>query len=226
MRVQTQRCSDFNHPEFVLDLENDALELHANVLLNSIENMVAGGEVLKPGETFQFGWLTLEIRAFDAGRLTLFEPDLRAFPIEYTPGANAAIRHMMVQLFTLDSFGIERARMLIPKMRETVMVCDRFADAPVFFMTRNDPINHTGDTGWYMGCMDPEHDHDTREHLECISLYEAVLKRSDIAQWIVLPTEAKVFLNRDDAPKVWLGDEKCVLQPGSFVDELVRTKIL
>ncbi len=226
MRVETQRCREFNHPEVALDLESDALALHANVLLGSIENLVANGEVLKPGETFQFGWLTLQIRALDADRLTLFEPDFRSPTVEYVPGANAAIRHMMVQLFTLDSFGIERARMMMPNMRQTVMACERFADAPIFFMTRNEPINHTDDSGWYMGCMDPDHDHNTHETLDCLTLYEAVLKRSDIAQWIMLPTEAKVFLSPNGAPKVWIGEDRCALQPASFVDELVKNDML
>ena len=225
MLVETQRCKQFNHREFALELEDEALELHAHFLLRTIESMVERGEVLKPGETFQFGWLTLQIRALDDRRLTLFEPDLHSLPIEYIRGANAAIRHMMVQLFTLDSFAIERARMLIPNMRQTVMVCDRFATAPIFFMTRNDPIAHQEDTGWYMGCMDPDHDHDTRENLNCITLYEAFLKRNDIHPWLIFPTDTKIFLNRKDPPKVWIGEQRFKLQSGSFVDEMLKQNI-
>jgi len=222
MRVETQSCKNFNHPEFVLDLESEALSVHAGVLLRSIESLVAKGEVLRPGETFQFGWLTLQIRSFDADCLTLFEPDMRSLPIEYVPGANTAIRHMMTQLFTLDSFGIARATMRIPNMHQTVMVCDRFATTPVFFLTRNEPIAHQDDSGWYMGCMDPDHDHDTRENLTCITLYEAFVKRNDIHQWLIFPTETKVFLNRANPPKVWIGDEKFALQAGSFVEEMFK----
>ncbi|MEI6235206.1 MAG: hypothetical protein WCT04_19280 [Planctomycetota bacterium] len=222
MRVTTTACTQFNHPEFVLDLANEALLLHANVLLRSIESLVAKGEVLRPGETFQFGWLTLQIRQFDKEFLTLYEPDMKSFPIEYVPGANVAIQHMMMQLFALDSFGIQRAHMLVPNMHQTVMTCDRFATAPVFFMTRNEPINHTGDTGWYMGCMAPDHDHDTRENLELTTLYDAFLKRNDIYQWLIFPTEAKIFLNRNQAPKVWIGEEKFPLIAESFVDEYFK----
>ncbi len=218
MVVSTQTCRKFDHPEFVLELENDALAQHARVLLGSIENLVARGEVLNPGETFQFGWITLQIRALDAGRLTLYEPDMVSSPIEYIPGANKTILQMMLQLFTLDSFDIERARMAVPNFRQTAMVCNQFAKAPIFFMTRNEPILHVNDSGWYMGCMNPEHVHENQENLECMTLYDAFLKRKEIQHWLTFPIETKIFINHASPPKVWIGTERCKLVPGSFVE--------
>ncbi len=221
MRIETHSCKKYNHREFAIDIESDALSAHAAVLMRSIEDMVARGEVLKPGETFQFGWLILKIQPLDDTWLTLTEPDQKSEPIQYVPNANGAILHTMHQLFTLDSFGIERARMMMPNMREKAIVCDRFQDTAMFFMTRNEPFQ-PGDSGWYMGCLDPDHDHNTHTNLSCISLYEAFLKRNAIHNWIVFPTESKIVLIPGSAPKVWIGQEAFKILPGSFVEKMIH----
>lgn len=221
MRVETQSCKNYGHSEFVLELGSDAFADAANNLMRSIEEMVARGEVLKPGETFQYGWLVLKIQRYDETRLTLFEPDMESLPIEFVANANNAILHTMHQLFTLDSFGIERARMKMPSMRQKAIVCDRFADTEVFFMTRNEAFQ-ADDSGWYMGCLDPDHDHDSHANLSCVPLYDVVLKRNEIHNWIAFPTDAKIVLMQSGVPKVWIGEEKFEILPGSFVEQALK----
>src|SRR6185295_20113284 len=91
MLISTHKCSEHNHPEFVQDLESGEFAVQAEQFLHIIEAMVAAGEVFKPLDPFQIGWMEGEVRQFDEKRLTLFEPDMKSFPLVLVSGATNSI---------------------------------------------------------------------------------------------------------------------------------------
>lgn len=126
MRVATTNCSQFGQREFVLDAdESHVPSVYLTDVIETIEGMVASGSVFKPGQTFQIGWgLTLVEQSGEC--LSLAEPDMASFPIKWTRGLTNTLRHLMLQLFMLDSVGL-RGQMEIPSIVQSLVARSRMA---------------------------------------------------------------------------------------------------
>jgi hypothetical protein len=105
MKAITTRCHQRRNPELVLEAgEAHVPKTCLDHLVHTVEDMVDGGSVFRPGQTFQVGWmLTRVATSEDETRMTLHEPDLRSMPIQWMPGVTYTLRTLMLQLLTLDS---------------------------------------------------------------------------------------------------------------------------
>ena len=178
--------------------------------------MVHGGSVFRAGETFQYGWMLTLVQQRDDGTLTLHEPDMKSMPIEFVPGVTETVRHMMLQLFTLDSFSVDRADMSIPTVRQSAIACQRYRDGNGFMMDRAEPSDDL-DSGWCIACADEACDHSDPNNLRRISLYEIFLGRPEIRDWITFPI-GSMIQRTDDAIHVFRDGTPLTLIKGSFVD--------
>jgi hypothetical protein len=215
MRVTTTRCAVHKHPEFVLEANESVPESHLADLVETIETMVAGGSVFKPEQTFQIGWMITKVVRFDKTRLTLVEPDMEAMPMRWVPGVTETLRQKMVQVYTLDSFSL-REEMTMATAFESMVVCTKYT-ANEFFMSRSEPDGR--DSGWFVGCLGQDHDHNDAKNLKCISLYEAYLNQRGIQNFLLFPVGAMVV--NDTARGLTVRDKNgsaLKLVPGSFLD--------
>lgn len=219
MRVETKNCSKHGHPEFILEVKDDQIpEIYINAFIETLESMVADGSVFKPGENLQNGWMLTRVEEAKDGKLTLHEPDMKSMPVKFVPGVTETLRHKMFQLFTLDSFGIDRSQIQIPLIGQTAIVCNNFdQDGELLLAREEDEDNHSG---WTFICLDESHDHEKEGNLSLISLYEAMVRRPFIVAWMYFPVGSQIVLKPDELPMVFLKDKQLNIQPGSYLDEL------
>jgi hypothetical protein len=192
---------------------------HVEQFIQTLEGMVEGGSVFAPGQTLQVGWMITQVQRYDETRLTLFEPDMRSLPVKYVPGVTETLRQMMLQLFVIDSLGVTRNEMDIPSIRQSVVVCDRYLEASGVLLMRGKAQNKS-DSGWFIGCLDKEHDHQNTQNLAKIPLYDAFLNRNAIQGWMAFPSGTLIALQGGQPPQVFRDGKELMILPDSFLDRL------
>ncbi len=223
MRIETKNCHRHDHPEFVLEVDGDQIpEVYVQTFLETLENMVAAGSVFQPGETLQDGWMVTRVEDAGDGKLTLHEPDMQQLPVQFVPGITETLRHKMIQLFTLDSFGIEREQIKIPRIDQTAIACDRFDAGGELLLARD--AGEERHSGWIFCCLDDDHDHEQDDNLQLVSLYEAMLRCPHVVAWMYFPDDSQIVLRPDRHPLVIWKDEQLEIQPGSYLDELLKAQ--
>ena len=219
MRITTTKCSQHRHPEFVLEADEAQVpEVYLQNVVQTIEGMVAGGSVFRPEQTFQIGWGLTLVKAA-GGQLTLVEPDMQSFPIQWVPGITHTLRQMMLQLFMLDSVGL-RKQMDAPSIRDSLIACSRYHE-PSFFLARSE--RDGADSGWFIGCRNDSHDHQNPANLQCISVYEAHLNQRGFQGFASFPVGSMIAIDRAHGLKVYLDDQELAVIPGSFLDEWFKS---
>ncbi len=222
MIVSTTRCKDYGHPEFVLEMDDRAVpHQHVSQVIETIEGMVARGSVFTPGETFQIGWMITRVQRYDEGRLTLFEPDMRTFPMAFVPGVTGTLRQMMLQLSFIDSLAVPRGDMDIPSVCQSAVACKKYPGARSLLLLRGKP-HGPRDSGWFIGCLDEDHNHEGKDNLVLVSLYEAFLKQNQIQGWMAFPAETAIALQDGDTPKVFRDGKELGIVTDSFLARLLE----
>lgn len=223
MTITTTKCRAHAHPEFFLEADTTHVpDLYLRGLAETVERMVAQGSVFRPGQTFQIGWMLTQIQTHESGLLTLFEPDMRSFPIKWVPGVTETLRQKMVQVFMLDSVSL-RNEIKIATIQHSMIVCSRYAE-PDFFMTRSEPSNQR-DSGWFVGCLDKSHDHNDPSNLKCVSLYEAFLHQRGMQGFVLFPLGAMIVMDRKMGLKLGKGGKDLTIQKGSFLETWFRKQM-
>jgi hypothetical protein len=221
MLVSTQRCHQFNHPEFVVEVDESRVpEEQIKRFMKDLEGMVAEGSVFEPRQTFKIGWMITEVQRFEGSRLTLLEPDMESLPIQLVPGITETLHQQIMQVFFIDSLAIPRQDMEIPDVRQSAMVCSRYRETNGLFLARSEPYKKT-DSGWFLGCLDDDHDHEEVENLEVVSLYEAFLNRNEIHLWAAFPRGSLIALEEGLEPRISRDDTPLDIVPGSFLDQMI-----
>jgi hypothetical protein len=219
MQITTHRCRQFQHPEFVLEAD-DSIVPRDNIqrIAGTLEEMVAGGSVFKPDQTFQIGWSLTLVKPYDKSRLTLVEADMQSMPIKWVPGITQSLRQMMLQLFMLDSVRL-RSVMQFSNFRHSLIACTRYTETE-FLMDRAEEEDHA--SGWYIGCQDEDHDHNDPDNLQLVSLYEAFLNQPALVNFLAFPTGSAISVKQSEGVKVLFNDAELPTEPGSFLDEWAK----
>ena len=218
MTVRTTRCQSVGHREVAL--EADVAQVPAgslHELAATIEELVLAGSVFHPGETFQVGWMLTRIMPVDDRTLTLHEPDFANFPPAFVPSVTQTLRTMMLQVFMLDSVGL-KPEMKTPSMTDGAMVCTNL-EHDRFMMHRFAPRS-AADSGWYIGCLREDHDHEDPANIQVISLYEAVLRKRTIESFLTFPEECTIYMGQAEGLKLTRYGKPLTVRQDSFLDRL------
>jgi hypothetical protein len=148
-------------------------------------------------------------------RLALREPDMRSMPIQWVPGITHTLRQKMLQVFMLDSVSL-RDEMQIPSIRQSLVVCTGYK-AREFFMARSKGASES-DSGWFVGCLDGEHDHNDPSNLRCVSLYEAYLGQRGIQGFVTFPEGTAVVVDSTNGLSILREGEPLGIVRGGFLD--------
>jgi hypothetical protein len=219
MRITTNECGQFGHPEFVLEADEAQVpSTYLTDVAQTIEAMVASGSIFKSGQQFQIGWGLTLVEA-SGERLSLTEPDMASFPIKWTKGITNTLRQMMLQLFMLDSVAL-RQEMDAPSILQSLIACNRYRE-PNFFISRSQGSGDS-DSGWFVGCLNEAHDHQDAANLRCISIYEAFLNQRALEAFASFPVGSVIAIDRDNGIRVFREDSEIDIVPGSFLDEWSR----
>jgi hypothetical protein len=219
----TARCRAFRHPEFRLRADPAAvLEGDIALLITTLEGMVSAGQRFKDGETIQVGWGTLRVRRNRDKSLSLLEPDFRKTPIKWVESVTTTILHLRRQKDVCESY-FSASALLFPSLRESCITCTSLADADSVLMDRSEPRG--GESGWFLGCADDDHDHNNPDHLTRLSLYKAALCSPVSIPFLALPSEVLLEVGADGVPSVLFSRGKR-LKPrsGSYVATLAKRR--
>lgn len=231
--LETRSCHQHGHPEFALELGEEVLELDAEWLRATLEGLVAQGHRFRPGETLQLGWSITRIGPLEHGRLTLLEPDFESLPTHFVPGATRTLLHLRLQRSVAESLGV--AEPAFPSLRQSAIVCSRLARAHPLWLDRALPQGM--DSGWFMGCADESHDHQSARSLERLSLYEVALQQPAVVPYLALPPGLQLLLpveshwgrkhrthesTSSERPTAWREGRELEPAPGSLLERWWR----
>ena len=144
---------------------------------------------------------------------------METFPIRWVSGITHTLRHKMLQVFMLDSVSF-RQQIQMPTVLQSLIACTRYT-TPDFLMLRSNPTNER-DSGWFVGCLNEDHDHNDTANLRCISLYEAYLNQKGIQGFVAFPNGIMVVMNRKSGLSIINEGEPLKVHPGSFLDDWFR----
>lgn len=214
----TSACHKHGHPEIELEFDSDfALETDVAFFSKYLADEVAKGTKYEPGQIIQIGWMMNRIDT-NGQKLTLAEPDLAAFPIQFVRGVTNTFRHLRLQKSVAESVGLE-AQLSFPSILESGIVCSQLADRADFVMDRSEPKER--DSGWFLGCADPAHDHNNPQNLSRQSLYEIVLSKPECILFLALPAGSWI-LSYGGTIEIRLKDEILPFKKNSFLDQFLR----
>jgi len=213
MECETRSCGRHGHAEFVVDV-GDVPQIDATWLIGYLEDAVAEGARFVPGETLQIGWMITRVETASAGRLTLYEPDLRSLPVRFVPGAAGALRHLRAQRDVAESVGLADA-LRFPSIADTAIVCTQYDHGHNWVMSRVDP--EPGDSGWFVGCTVDSHDHEDPAALNRRSLYEVAVHVPEIVEYLARPPSSEVIVRRAGMPIIAFDSEVRRIEPGSYL---------
>jgi hypothetical protein len=219
---RTTACAAHGHPEFTLVFSRDVpvpgLE---KMLLGYFESSVAQGTSFKAGQTVQLGWATLRLKEREDGTLGVLEPDV-LHQFKWVEAVDQSLLETWRQKEVLDSLGLA-AQANYPRQALQAVVCSQATTHHEFILGRTEPTGPT-DSGWFVGCTDEAHDHQSADALTAMPLIEIAASLPPLAQFFALPVGADVLISGPGRirAKVFLDGEERPAAPGSYLDALSR----
>src|SRR5262249_32965011 len=128
----------------------------------------------------------------------------KSMPAVFVDSVSNTLLHLLLQKYASESLGVE-SEMVLPSFRQSAIICTHFKKGKDILLSRTEPKGN--DSGWFFGCLYPDHDHQATGNLQRVSLYEAAVSVDDrIIPYLGLPAGIEVHLN-DSNPKFLRNDE-------------------
>lgn len=170
------------------------------------------------GQTLRYGWTLLRFRASTpedgpaaAGKLVIQElrdPLSESEPV-FEDGARRAVELVATQGNVFAHYHVT-ADAEYPFRSQFALLCDR---VPPLAATFPQPLYaerlwepDVEDSGWFIGCTDPDHDHDDADTLGRVHLLHFVERFPRIFPYLALPTTSSLAFD---------GDKTIVYLPGA-----------
>lgn len=219
--VRTHECCCLGHPEFRLAFDSHlVIEPDVIWLTKFLSQSVASGTRYNPGETVQVGWVILKIESNEERTLSLYEPDFVEIPINFVDSVTQTLVQLRLQKSVAESIGLED-QITFPSLRQSCLICTRVKDRGDFMMERFDPSKH--DSGWYMGCVDEDHNHNDPRNLQRVSLYDVTRGMLSCVPFLPLPPKIQVEVKNNNFNLRYNG-ESIVPKTNSFLQQYMRNK--
>jgi hypothetical protein len=206
-------CSDCNHPNIVISVDDDIVEDDIAILTSHLRLSVATGTTYNDGETLQFGSMLCRFRKVD-GSLVMQEPDLKAVPIFWVDDMSSSLRLIRLQKDICESVGLVDG-LDFPSVRASLL---RGTDVTGY--SKNLLLERTPgedlDTGWFIGLADSEIDYNDHLNLERISVYQAILDLPQIAGFLAFPQGYRIETSKTRS-RLWYNGNELSIQKGSLL---------
>jgi hypothetical protein len=221
MRVTTGGRSQHDRREFVLEYDPQAVvQPDIDWLVHLLEEAAASSVCYGPRETLRLGWVDLIVGEADGGYLTLLEPDWTgAVPIKYVPSVTQALVHFRRQKDVADSLDLID-QLAFPNIVDSGLVCTMLGTRPCGVMDRMEP--EARDSGWFFGCDDRRHDHESPDELRRESLYRIACTVPGTVQFCALPAGLSITFGGPEPVSITMAGKPARIRPGSYLDQ-VRT---
>jgi hypothetical protein len=215
---RTTRCAPHGHPEVTLQLSTPVpIPGVETMLLRYFEEAVAAGTRFQAGETVRLGWSTLKLFARDDGTLGVQALDLEHLP-QWHESVSQTLLEAWRQSEVAKSVGLTPA---FPSQLSTAIVCTQWKDTVEFLLDRKPPQGDE-DSGWFIGCTDPEHDHEAEQSLLLTQLLNVAAWVPPLAQFLALPPGAEVLVRGPGrvTATVWVEGKPLEPAAGSYLAAL------
>ncbi|MES2039039.1 MAG: hypothetical protein V4495_14485 [Pseudomonadota bacterium] len=214
----TTACSQYGQPEFVFSSGPQKL-IAADVawFKKVLEDMVASGEKFKDAETILVGSMVLKIAVTKDGTYRLLEPDMKSMPIKFVDSIATTLKIIRRQRETVASLDGTEVPDFSP-LTGFLLIEENALQAPAMVMSRHN-AKRLGGTGWVLSDATKK-PANTTEKMQAMSVYEAILYRPDMLDFLALPEGYTVFVkNRRDFTLAKEGKPMQV-RKGSYLDLL------
>ena len=217
---KTRTCSQRGHREFTLVFrEPRPVPQLEEMLLSYFERAVARGTEFKPGQIVQVGWAMLRLKMRDDGTLGVEEPEVGSA----TPWVESVDRSLMevwYQKEVVSSLGLTAPA--FPQQSQSALVCNRLREGlEAYAMSRSAPAR-ADESGWFIGCAEGDHDHDSPANLRKAQLAGVAAKLPFLTQFLALPTGTNVHLAAGGRvrPTIFIDGNEASPKPGSYLAAL------
>ncbi len=214
--LQTTSCRHHRHPEFRITYDPAIVPVEDDVrwFVNWLEQAVARGEQFSDGQTCQVGWVVNEVRSGEDGFLALWEPDMRQMPIAWVESVSHTLAHLRLQKDVHESV-LSADDLSFPSMLQSAIICTRLGRTEGVVMERS--ASSGSDSGWFCGCGDEDHDHNSAGQLQKVSLYEAAVRYApQIVPYLGLP--GGILLEAaEGVPTIFWHGKLLPFKPGSYL---------
>lgn len=187
----TTECAKYGQPEFIFSsVGRKLIPSDVNAFKLILEGMVASGSRFKDGETLLVGSMILKIEATKDGKLRLLEPDMKGMPIKFVDSVATTIILMRRQrdaVLSLDPSAIPKYASIV----EPLLVAPNALKAEIIVMQR--VTDKSAGSGWIITDAKTKTSANQTK-FEAMSIYEAMLKRSDITDFLAFPSDYQVQL--------------------------------
>lgn len=176
----------YQHPDVVVSLDA-SLAFAAPSIQTYFEDRIRQGARFHAGETVQFGWMIVLLKANGRDDLEIWEPRLGTVPIEWVRGISETYRQLMVQKAVCDQLGVDP---VFPSIRQSAVVFADFAASQRLRMHRAGMTDT--ESGWMLAS-----DETGEDTGPLASLFEIASKRPDVIPFFALPVGASAVLASD-----------------------------
>jgi len=195
---KTTECTRHGHVEFTIQYENPMPESIVNWLIKFLEGDVAAGAAYKADETLQVGWMICKLLSRSDETLGICEPDFKAMPVNWTESVTRTLFHLFTQKSVAESVDMD---FQFPSYLNTGIVCTDLYSGTGFLMSRDEPSkNNENDSGWFFGCRNRDHNHNSADTLRLTTLYECAVRKPSIIQYLALPVRTTVAVGNPNRP--------------------------
>jgi len=223
LSFRTSRCAAHRHPEFTIVFRRPMpIPSLERMLLDHFEEAVAAGTRFLPGQIVRAGWADFRLIERSDATLGLEERDAHATS-EWTESVDHSLMQVWVQQEVCRSLGFEDSS--FPQQTQSALVCSELFDAPgPYWLDRLKPMSDL-DSGWFIGCLGAEHDHNQEENLTKVwPLWHLVVRMPFLGQFLALPTGTQLEVEPPPhvAAKVLIDGVERLPRAGSYLEALNR----
>jgi len=217
MKATTQNCSKHGHREFSVICDDAATYVpRVNWLLEWLEGEVVRGKQFIPEQTVQVGWSLLKVKEREDGTFGLLEPDFKSMPARFVDNVSLTLLHLLLHKSVNESLGLED-EMALSSLQHSAIVCTDFGVSKKIVLSRT-AMKGT-DSGWFFGCDNCGHDHQSILNLRRVSLYEAAVSLDDrIIPYLALPPAIVISVSSSQS-HFFLNDKELSVKPGSYLHQ-------
>jgi hypothetical protein len=202
-------------------------------LLEFIENyLISEATQILPGQTMRYGWTTLRFvrdkqnLSGQGTEILLIEEIEHPFALDepsYVPGVAHTMALMQVQEEAMwrNRVGGE---FICPHRSQFALICKRVIPRTISqqrpLMAHRAWEPDVRDSGWFIGCCDNGHDHDSAEELGRVHLIYLVKQFPALFPYVAMPVGTQLVFERSQAILWRPGEQEGQVDPEGLISSL------
>jgi hypothetical protein len=190
--------------------------IQVEAIIKHLVSSVANGTRYEAGQTLLLGGHLTRF-VVDGDDLALEELDFDVSPLAWKPGVDQAMYELATQRFTAESYELLEA-IDFARGDQKIVTCSTTRPGP--FVLKRDAPSAPDDSGWFLGCVDRNHDHDAPDALVVRRIHTIISERPALARYLALPVTTSILM-RSSALNVLYGEAWRLETEGSYMAELI-----